>query len=542
MRAEKVFVKPNVVVEPLFNQWYAWSYLISPVTSALYVANQHLKIMQSFLAAPQVHVKALENPAMRGGPFINHPPSGAGEIRALLEQTTKGQAQVINFAASVKTLHEVLSQQADGHSLEPLYRQVPDQLRGYVELVYDLNQSPSARFIEGLLYHSPLHDDSSQSLSLFLTERDGRPFAFSTPRLDSPGSLNLPLRFKDPRVNEFSRMKYEPGRYEYMKDLLGVGGDKEELLATFFTDEPPQTSRFEGEGVRIRYFGHACVLVETRGVSILCDPVISYPYAQGPPRFTYTDLPEKLDYVLITHNHQDHCMLETLLQLRHRIGTILVPKNNPGMLADPSLKMALKNVGFARVQEIDEMEEIAVDEGAITGLPFLGEHGDLNIQSKIAYLIELKGRRVALAADSNNVEPKLYENLSTITSDVDVLFIGMECEGAPLSWIYGPLLMRPLPRSMDQSRRFDGSNCEKAMEIVRVLNPSQAYVYAMGREPWLTYVIAVEGEGESHSTRESQQFIDLCRQRGIEAEDLYCRKEIILPPRDSTLSSKSYSF
>jgi len=536
MRGEKVFVKPNVVVEPLFNQWYAWSYLISPVTSALYVANQHLKIMQSFLAAPQVHAKALENPAMRGGPFINHPPSRAGEIRALLERTTKGQARVINFAASVKKLHEVLSQQADGHSLEPLYRQVPDQLRGYVELVYDLNQSPSARFIEGLLYHSPLRDDSSQSLSLFLTESDGRPFAFSTPRLDSPGSVNLPIPFKDPRVDEFSRMKYEPGSYGHMKDLLGVADDKEELFATFFTDEPPPAGRFEGEGVRIRYFGHACVLVETRGVSILCDPVVSYRYAQGPPRFTYADLPEKLDYVLITHNHQDHCMLETLLQLRHRIGTILVPKNNPGMLADPSLKMVLKNVGFARVQEIDEMEEIAVDGGAITGLPFLGEHGDLNIQSKIAYLIELEGRRVALAADSNNVEPKLYENLSAVTSEVDVLFIGMECEGAPLSWIYGPLLMRPLPRSMDQSRRFDGSNCEKAMEIVRVLNPSQAYVYAMGREPWLTYVIAVEGEsegeGESYATHESKQFIDLCRQRGVEAEHLYCRKEIILPPAE----------
>lgn len=529
MRLDKVFLKPNVVVEPLFNRWYAWSYLISPATSALYLANQHMKIMQSFVSAPQVHVKALENPAMIGGPFINHPSSRTGEIRALMEETTRERPLAVAFARAMKELHEMLAQKADGHSVEPLYRQVPDLLRGYVELVYDLNQSPSARLIEGLLYRSPLFDEASQSLSLFVTERDGRPFAFSTPRLDSPDTLNLPIRFKDSRLDDFYGMKDQSQSYEYAKDLMGIDERQQALFSTFFTSEPTGTSRFTGEGARIRYFGHACLLIETRNISVLCDPVISYSYEQGPTRFTYSDLPERLDYVLITHNHQDHCMLETLLQLRHRIGTIIVPKNNSGMLADPSLKMALKNIGFPYVQEIDEMEEIEVEGGAISGIPFFGEHGDLNIQSKIAYVVQLEGRRIVMAADSNNIEPRLYENLVAITSEIDVLFIGMECEGAPLSWIYGPLLMRALPRSMDQSRRFDGSNCEKAMEIVRVLNPKQAYVYAMGLEPWLTYVIAVEGDDESCSIQESNKFVNLCRQRGIEAERLFCKKEVVLP-------------
>ncbi|NET07738.1 MAG: NAD-dependent epimerase/dehydratase family protein [Symploca sp. SIO2B6] len=30
-----VYLKPNVIIEPLFNQWYAWSYLISPATAAV---------------------------------------------------------------------------------------------------------------------------------------------------------------------------------------------------------------------------------------------------------------------------------------------------------------------------------------------------------------------------------------------------------------------------------------------------------------------------------------------------------------------------
>src|ERR1041385_6938229 len=79
-----VYLRPNVLIEPLYNQWYAWPNLISPATAAMYVANQHLKIMQSFVAAPQVHVSALKKPALLGGPFINYDASQAPAIRELM--------------------------------------------------------------------------------------------------------------------------------------------------------------------------------------------------------------------------------------------------------------------------------------------------------------------------------------------------------------------------------------------------------------------------------------------------------------------------
>jgi len=531
MEPENLFVRPNLVVEPLFNRWYAWPYLISPVSSALYVANHHLKIMQSFTSAPQVHVKALQDRKLIGGPFIDYPASRAKEVRALMDETVKDNAQALAFAKAVRAYHDLLMQKADGHSLEPLYSEAPDPLRGYVELVYDMNHAPSIRFIEGLLYQSPLFDEDRQSVSMFLTESDGRPFAFSTPRLASDAAVDLPIRFNDPALDDLFRMKYEPGNYERIKELLKIDAAQEALFSTFFTAEPTKAGGYDGDGVRIRYFGHACLLIETRDVSVLCDPVISYAYDDGPPRFTYEDLPEKLDYVLITHNHQDHCVFETLLQLRHRIGTILTPKSNPGALADPSLKMALKKIGFTRVEEIDEMEAVEVQGGSILGVPFLGEHGDLNIQSKIAFVVTLKGRTVVMAADSNNIESRIYENIACAIPPADVLFIGLECEGAPLSWIYGPMLMRSLPRSMDQSRRFDGSDCDKAMEIVSILNPDQVYVYAMGMEPWLSFMIAVDASEDSRPVRESKKFVDLCRERGIESERLFCKKEIVLPAR-----------
>jgi L-ascorbate metabolism protein UlaG (beta-lactamase superfamily) len=528
MKTDKVCLRPNVVFEPLFNQWYAWPYLISPATAAMYVANQHMRIMQSFAAAPQVHTTALKNPSLRGGPFINYPATRASEVKALLEKTTKEQAHLINFAKAVKELDEIINSEAQGYTLEPLYAKVPDILRGYVELVYDMNDHPSMRLIEGLLYKSRLYNDASQSVVFYLTQADGRPFAFNTPRLEDSNALELRIPFKDGRLDELFKMKHVPQSYDYIKDVLGVSKTQDSLFASFFAQDGIKRSRYEGDGVRVRYFGHACVLIETRAVSILCDPIISYDYAGKPLRFTYADIPTQIDFVLITHNHQDHCMLETLLQLRHRIKTIIVPKNNPGMLADPSLKASLRAIGFQDVREVDEIETIPVEGGGITALPFLGEHGDLNIRTKSAYLVKLEGRNILMAADSNNTEPKLYELLHDCFGDIDALFIGMECDGAPMSWIYGAMLTRPLQRDKDQSRRFDGSNCDKAIRLVERLNPRQVYVYAMGEEPWLSYVLAVHYTAESRPIGEANKLVQYCEDHGILGERLFCKKEIVL--------------
>ncbi|HKR15372.1 MAG TPA: MBL fold metallo-hydrolase [Pyrinomonadaceae bacterium] len=525
----KVYLKGNAMIEPLFNQWYAWSYLISPATSAMYISNLHLKLMESFIAAPQVHVAALKNPANLGGPFINYSTSRVAEIKALREKTLKENQPMLAFAEAVKTLDKILVEEADGLSLEPLYRKVPEPLKGYVELVYDLNSQPSIRFIEGLLYRSPYYNPRAQSLTLTLAERDERSFVFSTPRLETKDALHLELPFNHPGLDELFKMKETPQTLGHVMEALEIKPADAELFSTMFTEEAPRrTERFNGEGVRVRYFGHACVLIESKNVSILCDPVISYPCSTGLERYSLCDLPEHIDYVLVTHNHQDHCMFETLLQLRHKIGTIIVPKNNGGALVDPSLKLVLQQIGFRRVSEIDEMESIEVDGGAITGLPFLGEHADLNIRSKIAYLINLEGKSIVCAADSNNIEPQLYGHLQDAVGEIDVFLVGMECDGAPLSWLYGPLLTRPLPRKVDQSRRFDGSNFEKAFDIVKRLRPQQVYVYAMGQEPWLTYLTSIQYTDASRPIVESNRLVQECTNLGLTTERLYGHKEILL--------------
>jgi L-ascorbate metabolism protein UlaG (beta-lactamase superfamily) len=529
MSSEKLYLRQNVLAEPLFNQWYAWSYLISPATAAMYVANLHLKIMESFVSAPQAHVAALKNPAMLGGPFLNYGPDRVADVRVLMEKTLNENSRLLELAAAIKSLDQTLLEVADGTSLEPFYQKVPDALKGYVELVYDLNQQPSIRFIEGLLYKSPFFNDSSQSIALSLTDSDKRAFVFSTPRLSRDDQLDLHVPFSSPALDRLFRMKTNPGIPGEVMDMLNVVSGSESLWQQLFTAEQPrQATPYLGEGVRIRYFGHACLLIEAGGISVLTDPVVSYECSTGIPRFTYADLPERINYALITHNHQDHCMFETLLQLRHKLQTVIVPKNNGGSLSDPSLKLVLKSMGFADVREIDEAETIEIEGGGITSLPFLGEHGDLNVRSKTAYYLNLRGRSIVCAADSNNLEPLLYERIKALVGQLDVIFIGMECDGAPFSWLYGPLLTKPLSRKVDQSRRTDGSDYGKAIDIVDRLKPAEVYVYAMGQEPWLTYLTTVHYTEASRPIVDSNRLVEDCRRRGLKSERLYGQKEIIL--------------
>jgi L-ascorbate metabolism protein UlaG (beta-lactamase superfamily) len=285
---------------------------------------------------------------------------------------------------------------------------------------------------------------------------------------------------------------------------------------------------YSGEGVRLRYFGHACLLFETNRVAILCDPFISYQHNSEIFRYVYSDLPEVIDYSLITHNRQDHCMFETLLQLRHKIKTLIIPKNAGGTLVDHSMKLILKSIGFNQVYEIDEMETLNIEGGSITGMPFLGEHADLVIRAKMAYFIRLNDHGIICAADSNNIEPMLYEHLAKFFRDITALFLGMECVGGPLSWLYGPLLTGSISRGHDQSRRFNGSNYDRAIDLVERLKPKQVYIYAMGQEPWLSFLTSINYTEESPQIIESDKLIKECKRRGLIYERLLYHKEIMM--------------
>jgi L-ascorbate metabolism protein UlaG (beta-lactamase superfamily) len=528
---DQLYLRQNIQLEPLIDMWYAWPHLIPPANAARNITERHLKIMDSYINTPQIHANAVKNPKMIGGPFIDYGGKRVGEIRALRDRIRSERKHLLELSAAIEVLDGMLRDAAKGYNLQPLYSKVPDILRGYVELVYDLNNHPSFRLIEHILYKSQYYDRSQQSLMLSVIQADDRPFVLSTPRLDSEGRLHLHRSFDDGAIDDLFRLKFSPKQWHEIVDLLQVLDSQHSLLRSFLTTEPPAPYvPYTGRGVRWRYFGHACVLIESQGTSILFDPVLSYTYENHISRYTYLDLPESIDYVLITHNHQDHILFETLLQIRHRVKTIVVPSNGGGHLQDPSLKLLLQNCGFKNVIDVTEFEEICKDNVRITGLPFFGEHADLDIRTKMAWLIKIGPHALLFAADSCNIEPRLYEHIHREVGDVDALFLGMECDGAPLSWLYGPLLTQRVERAMDESRRLAGSNYEQAVSIVDCFKCREVYVYAMGQEPWLNYIMSIKYTDQSRPIIESNRLLKVCHERGIISERLFGEKEILLAP------------
>lgn len=524
-----VYLKPNVVIEPLFDRWYAWSHLISPATAAMNITGRHLKIINSYIQAPQIHAAAVRNPKMKGGPFMDLGGGRVEEVKALRRQTLAKQQNLIAFSEAVKELDRMLKNNAKGYSLEVLYEKVPDILKGYVELVYDLNNNPSIKFFEALLYRSKYYNAASQSIAIWVTENDERPFVLSTPRLEQENVIHLEIPFDSPSIDELAKMKSNADSFVRIKELLGIPEEQTALFESFFTETPPVTyQKYTGDKIRMRYFGHACILVETKEVSILVDPLISYyGYHSDVDRFSDADLPDVIDYVLITHNHQDHILLETLLPLRHKIKHLIVPRSGGRALQDPDLKRMFKHIGFRNVIEIEEMETITFEDCQITGVPFIGEHSDLDIAAKICHHLRINDFSMLFVADSCNVEPRLYQHVHEHIGDVDVIFLGMECDGAPLSWLYGPLLTDELARDKDNSRRLAGSNFERGNSLVEVFNPAEVYVYAMGQEPWLEFISSIKYTPESHPIVASDKLIENCKSKGIVAERLFGEKEIL---------------
>jgi L-ascorbate metabolism protein UlaG (beta-lactamase superfamily) len=204
-----------------------------------------------------------------------------------------------------------------------------------------------------------------------------------------------------------------------------------------------------------------------------------------------------------------------------------VPATNSGALQDPSLRLVFEHMGFRNVREINEMESIKFVNCTITGLPFTGEHSDLNVKTKSCFHIAIGKFTFLFVADSRVMEAKLYQHVQRIVGDVDVLFLGMECEGAPLSWLYGPLLMEDLARDNDQSRRLAGSDFEKGMHLVDIFHPKEAYVYAMGQEPWLEFISSIKYTPESKPIVQSNMLVEECIKRGIIAERLFGEKVLL---------------
>ncbi len=530
----------STVIEPLVNRWYAWSYLISPVPAALHLRRFQLPILNSFLEDPETHAQMSRDPQFASGSFCNLSPDFVPQVSELLKKTEREQKDRIELADTIIRFQNFLHNEAKGLSLEPYYSKMPDELRGLSELVYDYYHHPTVRFIEGLLYESRYYDQNLQSFRIFRLSRDDeRPFILSTPRFVGTGEIDWKITFADPGLDELLKSDLTPQPLGSYLDILGLSQRDEPLLLPFLTEVCPKLpERWMEKRVRIRYFGHACVLLEWDGISILTDPHLSaVPEGGGVDRFSFHDLPENLDFVLITHDHHDHFSLETLLRLRTRIGCLVVPKSMGLMYGDVSLKLMAKKLMFKQVIDLDALESIPLPDGEIIGIPFLGEQSDL-AHAKIAYVVRVGTEQILFAADSDCLEKRIYENVRKTIGRVETVFIGTECVGAPLTWRNGVLFPNKPSHEQDQTRSYHGCDSQRALNLMEALGAKRLYAYAMGKEPWLEHLLGLGLSDDSPQMRESSTLMQKGLARGFtSSERPFGKSEIYLDRSSSPMAS-----
>jgi L-ascorbate metabolism protein UlaG (beta-lactamase superfamily) len=151
-----------------------------------------------------------------------------------------------------------------------------------------------------------------------------------------------PAYYSGPPSDHFDGERFfnaGPPRDIGLWDLLRwrLAGERPEWPAAvaITPDRPPL--RVEGDGLRVSYIGHVSLLIQTRGLNILTDPIWSEraspfswvgPRRVTPPGVAFDDLPP-IDIVLVSHNHYDHLDLAFLSRLWERDRPrVIVPLGN----------------------------------------------------------------------------------------------------------------------------------------------------------------------------------------------------------------------
>jgi L-ascorbate metabolism protein UlaG (beta-lactamase superfamily) len=132
-----------------------------------------------------------------------------------------------------------------------------------------------------------------------------------------------------------------------------------------FAETRPET-RMEGHRLRVTMVGHASMLIQTGGFSILTDPVWSErvspfsfagPQRANQPGIRFEDLPP-IDVVIVSHNHYDHMDIATLKRLvRLHNPLIITPLGNDAIMGAA--------IPHARVKALDWGDRFDFGQGLV---------------------------------------------------------------------------------------------------------------------------------------------------------------------------------
>ncbi len=219
---------------------------------------------------------------------------------------------------------------------------------------------------------------------------------------DGPGYRGPVSEHFDGRVFANRPPSSARGQLDVLRWKLTSDGAPPTPPVSVIAGEPPAPGAHGS--LTATWVGHATVLLQAGGVRVLTDPIWSdraSPVAfAGPRRFAepgvrFADLPP-IDIVTVSHNHYDHCDLDTLARLHGERGArIVVPLG---------VDLLLAQRGIAATA-LDWWQPVTIAGTTVTAVParhFSGRGlGDRNRTLWCGYLIDLPGgQRVYMAGDT----------------------------------------------------------------------------------------------------------------------------------------------
>ena len=119
--------------------------------------------------------------------------------------------------------------------------------------------------------------------------------------------------------------------------------------------------------MRVHFIGHASLLIEAEGITILMDPVFRDPNFEGtnamcPQREVNLDRLPHYDLLVISHRHLDHFDVATLAAL-DRACTVLIPDG------DPLLERSIHRLGFERCLLLKDRQSTRFGGATLTPTP-----------------------------------------------------------------------------------------------------------------------------------------------------------------------------
>jgi len=156
--------------------------------------------------------------------------------------------------------------------------------------------------------------------------------------------------------------------------------------------------------IKITFINHSTVLIQTKKINILTDPIWSYraspfswigPARMREPGIKFSELPP-IHVVLISHNHYDHLDIPTLERLNKTFHPVfIVPLGN---------KNFLNGYKIYNVTELDWWQKFKINNTTITFLP--SQHWstrwltDINRTLWGSYGIDSDGEKIYFAGDT----------------------------------------------------------------------------------------------------------------------------------------------